>query len=307
MENINLKSLEAFRAIMHTGSATAAARQLGLTQPAISRLLASLEHLVGFQLFYREHSRLIATDEAKHLTSEIDLLLNNADRFLALARNLHKTESGSITIVAPQSFSSGPLADAVASFIQLYPKISVSIESHSPQTARDLVAQRSIDCGFIQLPENHPGLIVKPILTGQLVCALPAEHPLSHRSQLNLTDLIHEPLIMLGQGRPSRQKLEQLFHQHGVVPKIKLETHSVATACAYVQRQLGIAILNQVLAQQYINNQLKLVPLAPAIHHHYGFIYSAHAPMPKLVAAFCQHCTVFFQPKDDALTEPLNP
>jgi DNA-binding transcriptional LysR family regulator len=294
MENINLKSLEAFRAIIQTGSATAAARQLGLTQPGISRLLASLEQLVGFQLFYREHSRLIATDEAKHLTSEIDLLLNNADRFLALARNLHKTETGSLTIVAPQSFSSGPLADAVASFIQLYPKISVSIESHSPQTARDLVAQRSIDCGFIQLPENHPGLVVKPMLDSDLVCAVPAAHPLCDRTSLSLTDLSHEPLIMLGQGRPSRQRLEALFQQHGVLPKIRLETHSVATACAYVQRQLGIAIINRVLAQQYLNDQLTLVPLAPAIHHHYGFIYSAHAPMPKLVAAFCQHCSQFF-------------
>ncbi len=300
MENINLKSLEAFRAIMQTGSATAAARQLGLTQPGISRLLASLEQLVGFQLFYREHSRLIATDEAKLLTSEIDLLLNNADRFLALARNLHKTETGSLTIVAPHSFSSGPLADAVASFIQLYPKISVSIESHSPQTARDLVAQRSIDCGFIQLPETHPGLIIKPMLDSELVCAIPAEHPLSNRATMNLTDLSHEPLVMLGQGRPSRQKLEKLFQQNGVMPKIRLETHSVATACAYVQRQLGIAIINRVLAQQYLNSQLKLIPLKPSIHHHYGFIYSAYAPMPKLVAAFCQHCTQFFSTNDYA-------
>ncbi len=298
MENINLKSLEAFRAIMQTGSATAAARQLGLTQPGISRLLASLEQLVGFQLFYREHSRLIATDEAQFLTSEIDLLLNNADRFLALARNLHKTETGSLTIVAPHSFSSGPLADAVASFILLYPKISVSIESHSPQTARDLVAQRSIDCGFIQMPENHPGLVVKQILNSDLVCAVPAEHPLSDKANLNLTELSHEPLIMLGQGRPSRQKLEALFRQHGVIPKIRLEAHSVATACAYVQRQLGIAIINRVLAQQYLNDKLKLVQLAPAIHHNYGFIYSAYAPMPKLVSAFCQHCTQFFSTAD---------
>ncbi len=291
---LNLKSLESFRAIMQTGSATAAAKQMGLTQPGVSRLLASLEHLVGFQLFYREHSRLIPTDEAQRLSSEIDLLLNNADRFLALAQSMRRIDSGSLTIVAPASFSSGPLADAVASFVRRYPSITVSLDSHSPQQARDLVAQRSIDCGFIQLPEQHPGLISYPILTSPMVCAVPIQHALAAQSSIALAQLAREPLIMLGQGRPSRQNLEQLFRRAGVDLRVKLETHNVATACALVKRQLGIAIINQVLAMQYLDSNIKLVPLTDTISHQYGFIHSAHAPMPRLVQAFYQHCIAFF-------------
>ncbi|WP_445425074.1 LysR family transcriptional regulator [Alishewanella sp. HL-SH06] len=295
MDNLNLRSLLSFQAIMHTGSVTAAAKQLGLTQPGVSRLLASLEALVGFQLFYREHSRLIPTAEAKNLAPEIDLLLSNANRFLALAKNIHRTETGSLTMVAPASFNSGPLADAVASFIEKYPKISISIDSHSPQLARDLVAQRSIDCGFIQLPENHPGLISQPILQSPMVCAVPINHVLSQHKTLHLNDLAQHPLIMLGQGRPSRHKIEHIFKEVHFQPTIRLETHSVATACAYVKRGLGIAIINKVLAQQYVNDQFKLIPLAPLINHEYGFIYSAYAPMPRLVQAFYRHCIAFFE------------
>lgn len=291
---LNLRSLESFRAIMQTGSATAAAKQMGLTQPGVSRLLASLEELVGFQLFYREHSRLLPTDEAQLLSTEIDVLLNNADRFLALAQSMRRIDSGSLTIVAPASFSSGPLADAIASFITHYPSISISIDSHSPQQARDLVAQRSIDCGFIQLPEQHPGLISYPILSSPMVCAVPAQHKLATQSRIDLAQLASEPLIMLGQGRPSRLNLEQLFRHAGISMQIKLETHNVATACAFVKRQLGIAIINQVLATQYLDSNIKLVPLSDTVSHQYGFIHSAHAPMPRLVKAFYQHCLVFF-------------
>jgi len=57
----NLKSLECFRAIITSGSATAAAQQLGLTQPAVSRLLGLLEASVGFELFHRRKGRLVPT------------------------------------------------------------------------------------------------------------------------------------------------------------------------------------------------------------------------------------------------------
>ena len=61
---INLRSLECFRAIIDSGSATAAARELNLTQPAVSRCLSTLEDWVGFELFIRSKGRLIPTDEA---------------------------------------------------------------------------------------------------------------------------------------------------------------------------------------------------------------------------------------------------
>lgn len=279
---------------MQTGSATAAAKQLGLTQPGISRLLACLEELVGFQLFYREHSRLVPTEEAKKLTPEINLLLSNTARFLELARNIHKTETGCLTVVAPSSFNSGPLVEAVASFIEKYPRVSISIDSHSPQVARDLVAQRSIDCGFIQLPENHPGLVSVPILRSPMVCALPTHSVLASKEIIQLNELADTPLIMLGQGRPTRQKIDLMFKAAKVHPQIRLETHSVATACAYVKRGLGVAILNQVLAQQYKDEKILLIPLEPIIEHQYGFIYSAYAPLPRLVQAFFKHCIEYF-------------
>ncbi|MDP4536640.1 LysR family transcriptional regulator [Alkalimonas collagenimarina] len=294
MSSLNLKSLECFQAIMLTGSATAAAKQLSVTQPAVSRLISVLEQQLGFALFYREHSRLIATDEARYLEQEIALLLSSVDRFKALADSIAKSEMGSLKIVAPASFSAGPLADVVTSFIKQYPSVSVSIDAHSPQIARDLVAHRSVDCGFIQLPENHPGLICEHLLSSDLVCAVPEHHELSVRDSVAISELGSEPLIMLGQGRPSRIRLENEFKKAGVRMNVRLETHTVATACAYVKKGLGIAILNEVLAEQYLDTQMKLIHLRPKIQHQYGFIYSAYAPMPRLVAKFYQHCLAHF-------------
>ena len=103
----NLRSLECLRAIIVTGSATAAARQLGLTQPAVSRLLGVLERSIGFQLFERRKGRLVPTEEARTLCQEVDIAMQSIDRVAQLARNLRNADFGELSIVSPPSFAEG--------------------------------------------------------------------------------------------------------------------------------------------------------------------------------------------------------
>ncbi|MBN7820297.1 LysR family transcriptional regulator [Bowmanella yangjiangensis] len=287
---LSLKSLEAFRAIIQTGSATAAANALGVTQPAISRLLAAFEEHVGFALFYREKSRLFPTDEALALFKEVELTLQGAERISLLARNIFNSDLGWLKIVAPNSFIAGPLADVVADFLRQHPRVNISLDTHSPASAREMVAHRSADCGFIQLPENHPGLRVEPMLRSHTMCALSPAHPLATRSYIEVQDLQGENLILLGKGRYSRLQIDDIFRQAKVPMKVKLETHTVAIACTFAKRNLGVAIVNDMLARQYADSNLLLIPFKPTLIYEYGFITSAHAPMSRLSQAFFEHC-----------------
>ncbi len=101
LNTLSLKSLEAFRAIIETDSATAAAKSLGITQPGVSRLLASFEVHVGFALFYREKGRLFPTEEALALYKVVEFTLQGADRFPLLAKNIFNSDLGWLKIVAP--------------------------------------------------------------------------------------------------------------------------------------------------------------------------------------------------------------
>ncbi|MFC3032715.1 LysR family transcriptional regulator [Pseudoalteromonas fenneropenaei] len=291
---ISLRALEAFAAFMATGSATDAANKLGLSQPAVSRLLASFEEFVGFSLFYREHGRLFPRDEALILAQEANVALSSIERLVLLAENLKTSNVGSLRIVAPVSFTSGPLADAVADFMRHYPNINVLLDSRNPEAIRELVAHRAFDCGFIQLPERHHGLVVEPLFTSQIMCALPPSHPLAQLDAIRGEDLVGVPLILLGKGRHSRDCLEQAFRSSQVKLSAKIDTHNVATACAFVKRGLGVALLNGALAAQYVDSELKLIPFTPNIAIQYGFIVSAHAPMSRLTATFLAHCQRHF-------------
>src|SRR5690554_1737899 len=151
-DKLSYKALEAFHTVMRCGSTTTAAKELGLSQPAVSRLLAGFEDYVGFPLFYREHGRLTPTEEAHTLANEADVAISSIERLALLKQNIKNTSVGSLKVVAPVSFVAALLADVVADFMRQHPNISFAIDSRSPDSTRELVAHRAFDCGFIQLP-----------------------------------------------------------------------------------------------------------------------------------------------------------
>src|SRR4051812_28182714 len=100
---LSVKSLRAFHAIVETGSVTAAATILGLTQPAVSRMLAQLEEMIGFGLFYRDHGRLVPTQDALMMFAEVDLSLSTLERVNSVVRDICEYRCGHLKLVAPPS------------------------------------------------------------------------------------------------------------------------------------------------------------------------------------------------------------
>jgi DNA-binding transcriptional LysR family regulator len=291
---LNLKSLECFRGIIQTGSATAAAKQLGLTQPGVSRLLGLLESYVGFDLFYRDKGRLVPTEEALVLYQEVDIALASIDRVSKLAKNIHHDEAGELSIVAPPSFSEGLLAGILTEFIQQHPKIRVNLDSQSVNTAKEMVALRSVDCGFVKLPAKHPSIICERLVSSDTVCALPASHPLTQKKTIKVQDLENEPLILLGKSQQSRRVIDDIFRESAITPTVKIDTHTVGAACAFVKGNVGVAIVNEILATQYSDEKIAFRKFKPNWKHEYAFMTSAHAPMTRITTKFLEHCKHYF-------------
>jgi len=292
--NTNLKSLECFRTIIDQGSATAAAKHLKLTQPAVSRLLAVLEDAVGFSLFHRSKGRLIPTDEALTFYQQVDIALQSIERVSDLARNLRNSDFGELTIVSPPSFAEGILSRVISAFIEQHPNVRVNLDSESVEIARDMVALRAVDCGFIKLPAEHPGLVCKPLICSGTVCALPRGHRLASRQTINVTDLAGEPLILLGKGRVSRQQIDDAFENAGVDMNVRIETHTVGTACAFAKGGSGIAIINEMLGLLYANSDIVFRRFSPDVKHEYAFMTSTDAPMMRVTRKFYEYCQEYF-------------
>jgi len=291
---LNLRSLEAFRETMLSGSATAAAGRMGLTQPAVSRLIAQLEQDAGFELFYREKGRLTPTPEALMIYEEVDLAFGGLERVDTLVRDIAQFNTGLLKIVAPPSLSEGVLSTILARFMERFPKVRVTIDSRSTETARTMVANRTADCGFVKLPLDRADISTVLLSSSETVCVLASDHPLAVHDALTPELLRDAPLVLLGYGTWTRRQIDDAFRERGVRPEIKLETHTVGSACAFAAQGVGVAIVNALMAGNFTREGMTTRVFRPRILHEYAFMTSALSPMNRLAAALLEEAEAYF-------------
>jgi DNA-binding transcriptional LysR family regulator len=298
LDDFSLRSLRGFHAIVVAGSVTEAARRLGLTQPAMSRLLSQLEQQVGFELFIRDHGKLVPTQEGRLLFEEVDLSLSSMERVYSLVRDIAGFRVGQLKVVAPPSFSEGVLPDIVQAFLARFPRVRLSIDARSVETSKEMIATRVADCGFLKLPLDRPDLHAEKIVTSRTACVMASDHPLARMSVLNPSMLRGHPLILLGLGRLPRTRIELAFAREGVHLDARLETHTVASACALAARGLGIAMVNELLAKPYLRPGLVLTGFAPLVENEYAFVTSALSKPTRLTQQFLEETRTYFGPVD---------
>lgn len=292
--DVDLRALRAFRSIVRTGTVTAAGRELGLTQPATSRLLAQLERDIGFELFHRDRGRLVPTSDALLLFEEVELALGGVDHVAELVENIARFRVGRLRLVAPPSFTEGVLPEIVAAFLARFPDVHLSIDSRSVETARMMIATRAVDAGFVKMPVDRPDLAAESVVVSESVCVLPRDHALAGESALEPRLLRGAPLILLGAGRRSRAQIESAFAAAGITPRVRIDTHTIGSACGLAARGVGIAIVNALLARPYLRDGLVALPFRPELRHEYAFVTAAVPGPTRLAREFLVETRAWF-------------
>ena len=292
--NPDLRALRAFTAIVRTGTVTGAGRELGLTQPATSRLLANLERDIGFALFHRDRGRLSPTADAMLLFEEAELALGNVAHVRDLIEDIARFRVGRLRLVAPPSFSEGVLPEIVAGFLKKFPDVHLSIDARSVETAKNMIATRAVDAGFVKTPVDRDDLAVEPVVMSGTVCVLSSRHPLAKEKHLDPERLRGEPLILLGLGGRTRAQVESVFAAAGVVPNVRIDTHTIGSACGFAALNIGVTIVNALLARTYLHDGLVALPFKPELRHEYAFVTAAVPGLTRLAQEFLLQTRAYF-------------
>jgi DNA-binding transcriptional LysR family regulator len=294
-KRFGLRPLRSFHAIVRTGSVTAAARELGLSQPTVSRILGQLEKDIGFELFYRDRGRLVPTADGLRLFEEVEVALSQVDRVFSLVDDIAELRTGELKLVAPPSFAEGVFPDIASAFLEEHENIRLTIDSRSVETAKALIASRAVDGGFVKLPLDRPDLRPEKVVTSETVCVMAADHPLAAEKALDPRLLKGESLILLGHGRASRLQIESAFAEAGVSPIARVETHTIGSACALAARGVGIALVNGLLAGSYLRgNDLVVRTFVPQLVQDYAFVTSTLTEPSRLATEFLSFARRYF-------------
>lgn len=285
---MNFRQIEAFRAVMLTGSATEAAKMLFITQPAISRLISNLEHSTGIQLFIRKPNRLVPTQEAKTLYLEVDRAFLGLEEIRAAAEAIVNQQQGGLRIVAMPVCAESFLPSLISKFTKLYPKVDIEFAIAPRARALKMIREQLVDIGIVSMVgEDTQGLKTSASFEQQAVCVLPADNPLSHKPQIHVNDLEHEPFISLSTGSPFRSLIDKAFIQAEVARKITIETGTQKSIYELIKRGAGLSILDPFVTNSQ-DADIVIRPFVPEINWDYVIVQLETIPISLNAKSFIE-------------------
>jgi DNA-binding transcriptional LysR family regulator len=241
---LNLRELEVFRAVMEAGGVTAAASELGITQPAASKMLRQVEERLGFSLFRRDRKQLVPTPEAHALLPELLGTFAAIGGLQRLAEALRAGQSGQLSLAAVPVLATALLPQAVQVFRAARPDVLVRLRAMTALEVVNQVADHQADLGVILGGSGDTRVETHLLCTSEIGCALPEGHALASKQSLSLADLDGVPLISLGPQQPVGQLVQAAHTEAGMPGRISIEVSQSSIACALVRAGAGIAILD---------------------------------------------------------------
>lgn len=291
--------LRSFVAVVDEGTVSAAATELGITQPALSRQIRQLERTSGLELFRRSGSRLILTSEGTEFLKAAREVLQKLEHARRVAQQLVEGRLSTISIAAPETTLIDVVAPFVATFDDDDPVPSISEVVSAPDLDRLLPIVDLI----VSARRPRTGVRSVPIAALPVWAYVPSGHRWSGRGTVGLEDLVSETLLVPSASFRARNLLDSALEVAGLVPRRVVETQHGRVAQALAAAGRGVAVLSDdpwfdlVPLQVRANDQdLRVELFATWRHDHH-----ADATLRQLAARLKEFCRTHF---GETLTSP---
>ncbi|MFY7960787.1 MAG: LysR family transcriptional regulator [Elsteraceae bacterium] len=280
---LNPRQLEAFRFVMLRGSVTMAARDLNVSQPAISRLIKDLELRSGLTLFDRQGNHLVPTPEATLLLAEVERYAAGLQALSTFAAELGLRRRGMLRIVSLPAMAMGYLPRFVAGFIADRSLASVYLHGMPSHLVVEAIAAGQAEIGFAAAPPERPGLRIEPIKS-RAVLVVPQAHRLADRRVASEQDLAGERFISLEGPSFFTSHTGTMMAERGV--EVVVKTPLSGIACSLVAQGAGIALVDPFSASDYAGRGLAILKFEPAIDVPVSVVTSAQRRLSQISTEF---------------------
>lgn len=280
------RQIEAFRGVMLRGSISGAAEMLGLTQPAVSRLMRDMQEVLQYRLFEPRGTGIVPNAEANLLFQEVEQSFLGLDRIEHTAHEIKRARRGNLRIIAMAGPAHGVLPRLVARFLHDHPDIFVALHNHIAPTVLERVALRQFDFGIAYAPADYPGLDIEPLPALDAVCALPASHPLAAKTLIRVEDLHEQNLINHGARSHISVKLEALMRVAGVSARGLAEATSAEAICRLVGQGVGLAMLDPFTMTAVRDPAIVMRRFEPRVDYPVALVFPSGTPRSLAVEEF---------------------
>ena len=290
---IEARHLRVLRAVAATGSFSAAARELGCTQPAVSQQMKALESSAGTPLLIRTGREMRLTQAGEALTRHAAGILAGLTAAEEEVAAIAGLRAGRVRLVSFPSGSSGLVPAALAALRAAHPGTRVSLEEAEPPRSAELL--RAGDCDIAlafryagaTAPDEWDDLVVRPLLADRLVGLVPEGHRLADAASAGIGELAADPWIA---GCPRcRRQLVEVCETEGFTPRIDFATDDYPAVLGLVAAGLGVAVLPALALESLRPKGVRTIAVEPAVEREIVALTLPDLAQVPAVAATLDH------------------
>lgn len=247
-------NLDAFLAVAQSGSFSRAAEYLHLTQPAISKRIATLETQLNARLFDRIGRTIRLTEAGHALKPRAELILNVLSDTQHALGNLSSTITGRLSVATSHHIGLHRLPPILRRFIKAYPGVALDIQFLDSEIAYDKVLHGEIELAVITLaPQVAPPLVATRLWRDQLEFVVAPEHPLAELPQVSMQQLAGFAAVLPEAHTFTHKVVSQLFEQYALTPQASMNTNYMET----IKMLVSIGLAWSVLPRTMLDTQVR--------------------------------------------------
>lgn len=258
------REIEAFSAVMQSGTTTSAAMMLNTTQPSISRRLAELSNATELTLFEHAHGRLRPTAEGRLLYKTVQQHFAALKSVDAIAAIMRKSGAGSLRIGCTPTLGIGLLPSVIERYLRRFPDTHINLQTLGTPQLAEYLRQEAFDLvlttGALDAREFRPKIIARANVVG----VLPIGHRLAAVRRVDPARLRGERVMSLSDSEESTLRIRQLFRETCDMGGFSIESNSSITICGLVAAGNGVGIVNPYVASTFAGS-LVIKPFVPAV------------------------------------------
>jgi len=241
---VEIRQLRAFIAIAESGTFTAGAARVHITQAAISMQIRQLETELGAKVFVRAPRHVILTEAGEHLLHRARQILREHDAAVDEIAELAGAERGRLRIGSASAMVlTEQLPGILKDLRKQHPRAEVSVVSGTSDALVQQIVAGELDIAFVSLPVDVRGIQTERLGEDQLVAIASPRHKLAKHKTISAYTLAGEKLILGERGGNTRRLINNFFAQAGVSLKITMELSRQAAIRRMVEEDMGVGIV----------------------------------------------------------------
>ncbi|HXV25412.1 MAG TPA: LysR family transcriptional regulator [Alphaproteobacteria bacterium] len=285
-DGLHPRQVEAFDAVVQTGSFTEAARLLKITQPAVTRLVRSLEETMGFKLLERGAGGARPTRDGALFHRHVEQYLLAFRQLSLVAERIRSGQEGALQVAAIPALATTIVPRAVARFQKTHPGALVRIIDGASHEVAEYVGTGVCELGFATAIAQHPNVTCHALPRVRTVAIVPKGHPLAARAEIRPADLHGQTLVAFRTGTAAREQLDAVLKAARAKPRLVLETSLASVAAACAASGVGIAVLDALTAEAVKGEGAVVLPCTSGADAAYALLVPKHRALSAAARTF---------------------